>query len=248
MNALPARARAAASRARPRPAHPQPPPAHAQHSVSLERLYVWQLPVRLAHWLLFFSILVLSATGYYIGRPFFGADLIMAKVRSVHLYASIVFTLSLLVRVYWAFAGNRYARWSELIPVTMERLRSFWRALLFYTFLSREPVEYEGHNGLAGLTYAVIYGVYFVMIATGLSLYTVYAPLGSPLNVFRFLIPIFGGLQIARVIHHIGMWVILIFMVAHVYFVVLYSVVEHLGIFDSILSGFKFVPRSKDEP
>ena len=213
------------------------------YRVSLDRLYVWELPVRLTHWLLFFSILVLAGTGYYLGNPFFGGPLVMARMRFVHLCASIVFTLAVFVRVYWAFAGNRYARWSEFIPVSRERLRSLWKATRFYTFLSGEPVEYAGHNGLAGLTYAGIFGVYFVMIATGLALYQVYAPVGSPMRVFGFLIPIFNGLQIARLIHHIGMWVILIFMVAHLYFVVLYSVVERLGIFDSILSGFKFVPR-----
>ncbi|MGB8445479.1 MAG: cytochrome b/b6 domain-containing protein, partial [Pseudolabrys sp.] len=40
------------------------------HKLTLEKVYVWELPVRLTHWLLFFSILVLSATGYYIGHPF----------------------------------------------------------------------------------------------------------------------------------------------------------------------------------
>lgn len=214
-------------------------------TLTLERVYVWELPVRLVHWLLFLSIIVLAATGYYIGNPFFSGPLVMARIRTVHLATSIVFTLCVLVRLYWAFAGNRYARWSELIPVGAERLKSLWKATRFYTFLSREPVEYSGHNGLAGLTYAVIYGVYFVMIATGLALYTVDAGPGSPLLVFRFLIPIFGGLQIARLIHHIGMWVILIFVVAHVYFVVLYSTVERLGIFDSIFSGFKFEPRKQ---
>ena len=217
-------------------------PEDTPDSISLVRLYVWELPVRLVHWLLFFSIIVLAGTGYYIGNPFFSGPLVMARIRTVHLATSIVFTLAALVRVYWAFAGNRFARWSELIPVSAERLKSLWKSTLFYTFLSREPVEYAGHNGLAGLTYAVIYGVYFVMITTGLALYTVDAGPGSPMHVFAFLIPIFGGLQIARLIHHIGMWVILIFMVAHLYFVVLYSTVERLGIFDSILSGFKFVP------
>lgn len=214
-------------------------------TISLERVYVWELPVRLVHWLLFFSIVVLAGTGYYIGNPFFSGQLVMARMRTVHLATSIIFTLCVLVRVYWAFAGNRYAKWSELVPVTAERLRSLWKSTLFYTFLSREPVEYLGHNGLAGLTYAVIYGVYFVMIATGLALYQVYAGPGSPMHVFAFLIPIFDGLQVARLIHHIGMWAILIFMVAHVYFVVLYSTVERLGIFDSILSGFKFLPRKE---
>lgn len=221
-------------------------------SLSLERLYVWQLPVRLVHWLLFFSILILAATGYYIGHPFVsvpgtaGTHFVMGAMRTIHLYTSIVFTLSVLVRVYWAFVGNSYARWSDLIPVSQRRLRSFKKSFMFYTFLSREPDEYEGHNGLAGFTYAVIFGVYFVIIATGLALYTVYAPVGSPMQVFGFLIPIFNGLQVVRLIHHIGMWVIFIFAVAHVYFVVLYSLVEHLGIFDSIISGFKFVvPKKK---
>jgi Ni/Fe-hydrogenase 1 B-type cytochrome subunit len=221
-------------------------PAEAAHRVSLERVYIWELPVRLAHWLLFFSILVLAATGYYIGHPFISAPgaasthFIMGSMRSVHLYASVVFTLSALVRVYWAFAGNAYARWSELIPVSRQRWRSFKQALLFYTFLSRESVDYLGHNALAGLTYAAIFGVYFVMMATGFALYTVYAGPSSPMQLFGFLIPLFDGLQVARLIHHIGMWAILIFAVAHVYFPVLYSIVERNGVFDSIFSGYKF--------
>lgn len=213
--------------------------------VNLRRVYVWELPVRLVHWLLFFSIITLAGTGYYIGDPFASGQLLMATVRAVHLYASIVFTLCVLVRVYWAFAGNRYARWSDFIPVSRERLRSLWTSVKFYSFLGREPDEYVGHNGLAGLTYAFIFGVYFVMIATGLALYTVDAPVGSPMQVFAFLIPIFGGLQMAHLIHHIGMWVILIFFVAHLYFVILSSTVEHVGIFGSILSGFKYMPRRR---
>jgi len=221
-------------------------PAAAVPRVNLERVYIWELPVRLAHWLLFFSILTLAATGYYIGHPFISAPgaasahFIMGTMRSVHLYASVVFTLTALVRVYWAFAGNAYARWSELIPVSRRRWRSFRQALLFYTFLSRESVDYLGHNALAGLTYAGIFAVYFVMIATGFALYTVYASPSSPMQLFGFLIPLFDGLQVARLIHHIGMWVILVFIVAHVYFPVLYSIVERNGVFDSIFSGYKF--------
>ena len=157
-------------------------PSERPFRVALERVYVWELPVRLVHWLLFFSIVILAATGYYIGNPFFSGQLVMARVREVHLYTSIVFTLCVLVRVYWAFAGNRYSRWSELIPVSVRRVRSLWKSLLFYSFLRREPDEYVGHNALAGLSYAIIFAVYFVMIATGLALYQVYAPFGSPLR------------------------------------------------------------------
>jgi Ni/Fe-hydrogenase 1 B-type cytochrome subunit len=228
-------------------------PAQAAAGASFEAVYVWELPLRLAHWLLFFSIVVLAATGYYIAHPFISvpepasAHFVMGSVRSVHLYASIVFTLAALLRVYWAFAGNRYARWSELIPVSRQRWQSFRQAALFYAFLSRKAVHYPGHNALAGLTYAGIFAVYFVMMATGFALYTVYASPGSPMQVFGFLIPLFDGLQMARLIHHIGMWVILIFAVAHVYFPVLYSIIEHSGVIDSIFCGYKFrEPRGRE--
>ena len=60
----------------------------------------------------------------------------------------------------------------------------------------------------------MIFVVYVVMTLTGLVLYAVSAPIGSPFRIFDALTPIFGGLPIARLIHHIGMWVIMIFAVA----------------------------------
>ena len=87
--------------------------------------------------------------------------------------------------------------------------------------------------------------IYLVLIATGLALYPVYASESSPFQVFAFLVPLFDGLQMARLIHHVSMWIVLIFAVAHIYFVFLSSIIEHIGIFDSIFSGYKFVPKKK---
>jgi Ni/Fe-hydrogenase 1 B-type cytochrome subunit len=222
-----------------------------KREVTLQRVYVWELPVRLTHWALFFSILVLSATGYYIGNPFISVPdpakdhFVMGTVRTVHFYAAIVFTLAVLVRIYWLFAGNRYARLLELIPLSARRLRSFWKMFLYYSFVRHDPENYAGHNGLAGASYALIFVIYVVMIATGLALYTVDASASSPFRVFDGLVPLFYGLQFARLIHHIGMWLVLIFAIVHIYFVLLSSVIEHIGIFDSIFSGYKFMPKRK---
>ena len=219
--------------------------------LTLEKVYVWELPVRLTHWLLFFSILVLSATGYYIGHPFISVPgaatdhFVMGAVRAVHMYAAIVFVLAMLVRFYWLFVGNSYARLTDLVPLSLRRLRSFWKTVKYYSFISRNPDEYAGHNALAGSSYAMIFVVYVVMTLTGLALYAVGAPIGSPLRVFDGVAPFFGGLPIARLIHHVGMWVILIFAIVHVYFVLLSSVIEHIGTFDSIFSGYKFLPERK---
>jgi Ni/Fe-hydrogenase 1 B-type cytochrome subunit len=219
--------------------------------VAVERVYVWELPVRLTHWLIFFSFLALAATGFFIGRPFVAVvgpardHFVMGTARAIHLYAAIVFALSTLARLYWLFAGNRYARLTQLLPFGRERLRSFWEAAMFYAFMRREAEECVGHNALAGSSYAMIYGVYLVMIATGLALYTVDAPPASPFQAFAALTPLFGGLPMAALIHHVGMWVVLIFAAMHIYFVVLASIAERIGTFDSIVSGYKFVSKRK---
>jgi Ni/Fe-hydrogenase 1 B-type cytochrome subunit len=217
----------------------------------VERVYIWELPVRLTHWLIFFSVVTLSATGYYIGHPFISVagpardHFVMGTVRVVHLYSAIVFALSVLVRIYWMFAGNAYARLTQLIPLSGERFRSFWEAVMFYSFMRRDAEECAGHNALAGSSYAMIFGVYLLMIATGLALYTVDASPDSPFQVFHVLIPLFDGLQMSRLIHHIGMWIVLMFAVVHIYFVLLASVFERIGTFDSIVSGYKFLSKRR---
>jgi len=102
-------------------------------------MYVWELSVRVTHWLIFLAIAVLAVTGFYIGDPFITVSgparehFVMGTMRVIHLYAAIVFTLSVLVRVYWMFAGNYYARWDRFIPVSRERLRSTLQAVEFYS-------------------------------------------------------------------------------------------------------------------
>jgi len=223
--------------------------------IDLDRVYVWEWPVRATHWLLFFSILILCGTGYYIGHPFISVPgaakdhFVMGTVRAVHLYTAIVFSLAVLVRIYWFFAGNQYARLSEFIPFSRRRLRGIRETLLYFCFLGRDPDIYPGHDALGGMSYIIIFVVYLVLIATGLALYTVIASVGSPFQVFDFLVPLFGGLQMSRLIHHVLMWVVLIFAVLHIYCVFLLSLIQHYGEIDSIFTGYKFFrKREADAP
>ncbi len=223
--------------------------AHAAPSSDLVRVYVWEWPVRITHWLIAGSIIVLAATGIYIGRPLIistgpaGSRFLMGTFKVVHSYAAIVFTLAVLSRVLWMFVGNSYARWDNFIPVRRQRRRGFLRTLEFYLFLLRKPPGYVGHNPLAGMTYVLVFLLYFVMIGTGFSMYSASARMGSPMRAFQFLIPLFGGLATARWIHHVVMWLLLGFAVHHVYSSVLMSQVEANATVESIVSGYKFVPR-----
>jgi Ni/Fe-hydrogenase 1 B-type cytochrome subunit len=188
-------------------------------------------------------------TGIYIGHPFLlapgaaGERFVMGWMKALHSWAAIVFTLSVLARVVWMFVGNRWASWRELIPVERHRRREIMPTLAFYTFIRKRPPLDVGHNPVAGATYTLVFLLYFVQIATGLGLYAASAHVGSPLRTFAFLAPLFGGLQTARWIHHVVMWLLIGFVVHHVQSALLMSRVRANGIIDSIFSGYKFMPQ-----
>jgi Ni/Fe-hydrogenase 1 B-type cytochrome subunit len=217
-------------------------------------VYVWQIPVRVTHWLIALSLLLLSVTGFYIGRPFMtvpgqaGQWFVMGWMRIIHFYAAIVFTGAVMARTIWMFTGNKYARWDKFLAVRRTRQKGILPTVLFYSFLRDTPPAYVGHNPVAGSAYLLVFGLYFLAIGTGLVMYAPTAEVGSPLRAFASLAPLVGGFQIARWIHHVVMWLLLGFTVHHVYSAVLVASIEKNGTMDSIFAGYKFVPRHDIEP
>jgi Ni/Fe-hydrogenase 1 B-type cytochrome subunit len=224
-----------------------------REAAGMQRIYVWQAPVRAAHWLIFLSVVVLSITGFYIGRPFITVPgearqhFVTGTVKAIHSYAAIVFTLSLLSRLAWMFLGNAYARWDQLIPRSRERLRGVLDMIKYYLFLVDRRTPGAGHNPLAGLTYVFVYVLLVLQMLIGLGLYGKAAHVGSPLHWFGFLADVFGGPQHARWLHHGFMWLVLGFFVHHVYSALFFSFEEKMGTMESIFSGYKFV-RPEDAP
>ena len=221
-------------------AHP-----HTTEAPTLVRLYVWDLPLRFSHWFIALSFLVLAVTGLYIGKPFgppsgsASPNFMMGWVKTIHFYASIVFSVSVLARIIWMFRGNRYARWNELIPVTKRRIIGVFKTIFFYTLIFRKPPASLGHNPLAGASYTAVFGMYLTMIVTGVALYAPTAAPHSPLHPFTFLLPLLGGASTIRWIHHAVMWGLALFSVSHMATALLTSLVEANGEFDSIFSGCK---------
>jgi len=208
----------------------------------LNRIYFWEFPVRLTHWLNVISILALLLTGFYIGAPFIHAarenQLIMATMRFLHFVSSYVFTVSVLVRIYWWFAGNRYARLNQFIPASSERQKDLIDSLLFYVFLRKDSTHAEGHNALAGLTYFLLFILFIVEILTGFALYA-----ESHVGAFwtlmgGWLLSIFSTGTV-RLVHHLLMWIIVPFIIVHVYLSLLGNWVEKNGLLASIFSGYK---------
>ena len=213
----------------------------------IERVYVWDFVVRSTHWIIAISIFILAFTGIYIGRPFLiapgpeGEQFMMGTIKVVHFYTAIVFSLAVIARIVWMFIGSYYARWHQFIPVTKKRRRDMLKMIKFYSLFSSEPPLEVGHNALAGLTYVFVFTLYIIMILTGLAMYSVSA--SGYMAVWDFLLPVFGGPQTARWIHHLAMWFILAFFAHHVWSAFLVTRLEGMGLMDSMFSGYKFLPR-----
>jgi Ni/Fe-hydrogenase 1 B-type cytochrome subunit len=209
--------------------------------------YVWDLVVRATHWTIFLSMIVLSITGLYLGRPFVaapgpaGQSFVTGWMKIVHSYAAIAFSLAVFSRLVWMVIGPRRSNWRQFVPTSRRRWRDMISTFKFYVMLRSKPPATIGHNPLAGATYAVVFGLYLVMIFTGLALYSVSSH--SYMHAWQFLLPIFHGVQWTRWIHHVTMWLLIGFFVHHVFSALLTSRVEKNGVLDSIFSGYKFLPK-----
>jgi len=228
------------------------PTAATSGGPDLEPVYVWDVMVRLTHWLIVFSILVLSLTGIYIARPFLlasgeaGQRFVMGTVKVVHYYAAIVFSLAVMSRIIWMFRGPKYSSWRQFIPLSAKRRRGLAHTFNFYIMRRARPPSDAGHNPLAGLTYLLVFCLYITMILTGFALYSVSA-YTSYMKWWDWLLPVFGGPQGTRWLHHVVMWLLLGFAVHHFFSAFLISRVERNGILDSIFSGYKYLPKDRDD-
>lgn len=227
------------------PASPAPVPAPLADPHRRVRIYVWEVPVRLTHWVTAGAIVVLAATGIYIANPFLlpGGGPTMELVRLVHMISAFVLLASGVLRTIWLLAGNRFARWSAFIPTSRRQATELFRQAGFYAFIRREIPKVLGHNQLAATAYLALFALLLVETITGFALDgLVGAEPGY--SVFWWVRELLGP-QTVRMIHHVAMWAILAIALFHVYSCILVDHIEKNGLVSSIVSGYKFPTREE---
>lgn len=213
------------------------------------RVYVWELPVRIFHWINALAIVVLMITGVYIGNPFSSALIpgeayysnLMGWMRYVHFFAAFIFTINLMYRLFWAAIGNKFSKSNPFRWI-------FWKELgetvKFYLFLKNKKPHYVGHNPLAQLSYWIFcfFGSWIIML-TGYSMYfepqqqTVWAKL------FSWVKYVFGDSYSVRSWHHLMAWGFMLFIVIHVYMAFRDDYLEKSGSISSMFTGYKTEPK-----
>jgi cytochrome b len=128
---------------------------------------VWDLPVRLFHWVNFLSVISLLFMGFImLYKKELGITSLDAKIalKQVHVIIGYVFVVNLLIRFAWAFIGNRYARWSAFLP----HRDGLSDARRYAEAMRGQPQAYLGHNPLGRLAVAFLLLLMTTMAVTGL--------------------------------------------------------------------------------
>jgi len=148
---------------------------------------VWDAPVRWFHWINFICIVGLFFMGFMmLYKAELGITSVEAKIalKVIHVLIGYVFVINLLIRLLWAFVGNRHARWSALLPGkgTISEAAGYIRAVR-----EGKPQPYLGHNPLGRMAVTLILLLLLTMAVTGLiragtDIY--YPPLGSWVSTY----------------------------------------------------------------
>ncbi len=220
------------------------------NNAAIQRVYVWQLPVRLYHWVNALAVLILCATGYLIGNPValqMSAEASFSywfgTVRFIHFVAAFVFFFNFVYRIYWGFAGNEYANWHNFILVTKQKWQEIKHVLAVDILQAKgKPLESIGHNALAGLTYFISFLAFLFQCMTGFGMYAAMSDSWLP-QMFAWIVPLMGGDFAVRQWHHFMMWFFIIFSMVHVYLVFYHDYVEGRGVTSSMVGGWKFIEK-----
>lgn len=215
---------------------------------NLVQIYVWQIPIRFFHWLNALCIVILCITGVIIGNP----PAIMTEsnaneiywfgtVRFIHFVTAFVFVCNYAMRVYWGFAGNRFARWQNFVELKKSDWVEIFRIVRGEIFLQKtRPFNNIGHNRLAAFTYTGLFVLFLIQVITGFGIYSRMSEAYFP-QLFGWVLPLIGGTSTARMIHHFLMWLFIIFAMIHIYLVWYTDYVDHRSETSAMIGGWKLV-------
>lgn len=112
---------------------------------------IWDLPVRVFHWVLLVMTVLAFATAEAEGAWFV-----------LHLAAGYAVMALLVFRLAWGFVGTRYARFREFVrPWPIVRAHAA-------DVLRLRPARFVGHNPLGGWMIVALLTVLALTVATGL--------------------------------------------------------------------------------
>lgn len=180
------------------------------------RLYtkVWDLPVRIFHWLL--------VAGFFVA--YFTED----ELLNIHVWAGYLVLTLIAFRLIWGFVGNRYARFSSFLCNPIQSWSYLTKALNF------SAKRYIGHNPAGSAMIVMLLISLLITVLSGLVVYAADQNLG----------PLAGYVssrqeKIWEECHEIAANFSLLLVIVHVLGVMFESVAHNENLVKSMWNGYK---------
>lgn len=220
-------------------------------------VHVYNGGIRLWHWVNALCILVLAVTGYFIGSPLpsvpgeASEHFLMGYIRFTHFSTAYILTIGFLARFYLALIGDHHARQIFFPSLWSKKFwGGAWHQLSWYLFLVKEPHKWVGHNPLSTLTMFIMYTLMTVfMILTGGAMYA--EGMGEQswqYAMFGWVIAAMGNNTMwIHTMHHLGMWVIITFVIVHIYTAVREDAMSRQTMISVMISGDRTFRDDRDD-
>ena len=215
----------------------------------IEKKYEFSGVLRFNHWIRVVTLLVLVVTGFYIANPFIipyttnePVNFMNALWRYWHIVFGFILVGSTIFKIY-LFIFDRQSRNERISFFDFVNPRIWIQQIKYYMLIGKHPHSKGIYNPLQFIAYFIIFVTLILISVTGLILHMHVYHEGLGGMMFDLLRPIevmFGGLASVREIHHITMWIFLLFIPVHIYMAVYNSVFGKSGAMDSIFSGYSW--------
>jgi Ni/Fe-hydrogenase b-type cytochrome subunit len=220
--------------------------------------------MRLNHWVVAICMVAAIITGLYIAHPYYQSMIsqdsantfVMAWNRWIHFMAAIIFDVSSIVIAYLYFFSRFEKPYKKLIP-NSTNIKEFVEVVVNLITLNRVKRFDSSHSDSFNIVYFTIFHLLLLwMLLTGLQLYVHGLASGqSSIGAWwpwmlhlatDWTVWATGGTYMdVRIAHHMSMYVIIVWVMFHIYYQVWRSVFWQEGDINIVVGGTKFVKEEK---
>ena len=219
------------------------------------KVYVYEAPLRLWHWVNALCLLTLMASGYFIGAPLpsvggeASESFLFGNIRLVHFVAGQLLIAAFIYRVAWAFLGNHHASQLFLTPFWSGK---WWTEVLhemrWYLFMEKVPKKYIGHNPLAQFSMFFLFLLPLLNgMATGAALYAEGAGTDSTwYALFGWVFGVYGDSFTVHTAHRLTMWVLVCYAMVHIYVAFREDIMSRQSLVSTMISGWRYFKDDRE--
>ena len=153
---------------------------------------------------------------------------------TLHTYIGYALIFGLALRIIWGIIGPEHAKFINMFQPSL-----YFRAIKLRKFKLLKTQDW-GHDILGSLAYLKVYMLLFIQAITGLYLAAKVLSIGPFMNFLVFTSEKTLSDKIMKKTHEIIFYILIIFIIIHIFMLVYTEVKEKIPVAQSMLSGFQY--------